>query len=244
MGAVSIWEPDTVEALLDMHDIDGGTLVFSARPDMSGPRRGLNDLLAAMGKEVAGKAPPPTEIKPLTELCVAWLIAEQIHTVAVVAVERWPAHVSTAVRLAVESAGAFFIPVSTRSETSLHDAHGHLVEARAAHAGQRCSATPAALRRFRFPHFAAAGLLYRLTEDWSDFNKLTVHDLCSETHSIGLRGTTVAVPIESWRFLRVQEVHSRRAKKRALFTRFGQTLRRDELVFSILKTLSAEDDPA
>ncbi|MEX0847788.1 MAG: hypothetical protein WD023_08410 [Ilumatobacteraceae bacterium] len=76
-------------------------------------------------------------------------------------------------------------------------------------------AAPAALRRFRFPHFAAAGLLYGLTGDWSDFATLTVNDISPEDSSIQIGGTVIAVPLESWRFLRVQEVHSRRAGKRA-----------------------------
>jgi hypothetical protein len=241
MGAISTWEPDTVEALLDLHDVDGGTVVFSARPDTSSPRRGLCDLLAAMGKEVSGHL-APSETALLAELCVSWLIAERIHTVAVVAVERWPARVVETVRSAVEASGATFIEASTRSADGVHLAHAQLLEAGHVHGPGRVAAAPAGLRAFRFPHFAAAGLLYRLTADWSVFDRLTVCDVDAERQSVRIAGGTLVVPAASWRFLRVQEVHSRRAGKRALFTRFGQQLRRDEIVFGILKTTAVEDD--
>lgn len=241
MGATSTWEPDTVEALLDLHELDGGTVVFSARPDTSSPRRGLCDLLAAMGKVGAGHL-APSETALLAELCVSWLIAECIHTVAIVAVERWPARVTATVRSAVEASGATFIEASTRSTDGLQLAHAHLLEVSHLHGADRVAASPAGLRAFRFPHFAAAGLLYRLTEDWSDFDRLTVCDVDEKRQSIRIAGVTVLVPAASWRFLRVQEVHSRRAGKRALFTRFGKPLRRDEIVFGVLKSTAVRDD--
>jgi hypothetical protein len=227
-------DTSAVEALLDLHDVDSGVVVMSARPERIGPRHALLDVLGALGK-TASLCGPPSETSTATAIVVQWLIAEQISSVTVLGANRWPIRAERAVEAAVVGAGAQFIPIRDLATCADVSLVGRRIASATRTKAATCPTEWQQIRRLRLPHVAAATLASELKLSWSDLMSTTVEDVTDGGHQLRLLDWVLTVPDGAGRFLRVQELHSRHHGQRMLFSLFGRPLRRDEFAHAALK---------